>query len=46
MGSKLEYWFLLTKIAVVVLDMMILKIVSALLSQRLKDCGGSCGMLV
>jgi hypothetical protein len=23
MGSKLEYWFLLTKIAVVVLDMMI-----------------------
>ena len=33
MGSKLEYWFLLTKIAVVVLDVMILKMASALSSQ-------------
>ena len=46
MGSKLEYWFLLTKIAVVVLDVMILKMVSALPSQRLTIRGGSCGMLV
>ena len=45
MGSKLEYWFLLTKIAVVVLDVMILKkMASALSSQRLSS--GSCGMLV
>jgi hypothetical protein len=46
MGSKLEYWFLLTKIAIVVLDVMILKMASALSSQRLLTRGGSCGMLV
>jgi uncharacterized membrane protein len=46
MGSKLDYWFLLTKIAVMVLDVMILKMVSALLSQRLTTRGGSCSMLV
>jgi uncharacterized membrane protein len=46
MDSKLEYWFFLTKIAVVVLDVMILKMASASTSQRLATRGGSCGMLV
>ena len=45
MGSKLEYWFLLTKIAVVVLVMIEDGIGAS--SQRLDDsCWISCGMLV
>ena len=44
MGSKIEYWFLLTKIAVVVLD--VLKVASTLSSQSFTTRGGSCGMLV
>ena len=41
MVSKLEYWFLLTEIAVVVLD--VLKMASTSASQ-LTTRGGSCGM--
>ena len=44
MGSKLEYWFLLTKIAMSRFWTWWLKMASALSSQRLTTWGGSCGM--
>jgi hypothetical protein len=46
MDSKLEYWFLLTKRAVVVLDEMIEDVVCIVVSALDNSWWISCGMLV